>query len=43
MTGEDRESAVEARDRIADEVTPDDLSEAHRLVRDWDAAHSREP
>ena len=43
MTGEDRESAVEARDRIADEVTPDDLSEAQRLAREWDAAHPREP
>jgi hypothetical protein len=43
MTGEDRESAVEARDRIADELTPDDLSEAQRLAREWDAAHPREP
>ena len=43
MTGEDRESAVEARDRIADELTPDDLSEAQRLAREWDAAHPRDP
>ena len=43
MTGEDRESAVEARDRIADELTPDDLSEAQRLAREWDDAHPREP
>ena len=43
MTGEAREDAVEARDRVADELTPDDLSEAQRLAREWDAAHPREP
>ncbi len=42
-TGEDRETAVELRDLIADELTPDDLSEAQRLGREWDAAHPREP
>jgi hypothetical protein len=42
-TGEDRESAVRGRDLIADELTPDDLSEAQRLAREWDAAHPREP
>ena len=43
MTGEDRERAVRGRDIAADELTPDALNEAHRLVREWDAAHPREP
>jgi TPR repeat protein len=43
MTGEIRESAVRLRNVIADELTPDDLSEAQRLARAWDAAHPREP
>ena len=38
-TGEDREHSVSLRDRIAEELTPDDLSEAQRLAREWDAAH----
>ena len=43
MTGENRESAVRLRDRVAEELTPDDLSEAQRLAREWDAVHPREP
>jgi TPR repeat protein len=43
MTGEDRERAVENRDRAADQLTPAALNEAQRLARDWDAAHPREP
>ncbi len=42
-TGENRETAVSFRDRIAEELTPDDLSDAQRLAREWDAAHQREP
>jgi len=42
-TGEDRERSVGLRDQIADELTPDDLSEAQRRAREWDAAHPREP
>ena len=42
-TGEDRERSVVLRDAIAEELTPDDLSEAQRLAREWDAAHPREP
>jgi TPR repeat protein len=38
-TGEDRETSVSLRDQIAEELTPDDLSEAQRLAREWDAAH----
>ena len=42
-TGEDRETSVSVRDLIAEELTPDDLSEAQRLAREWEAAHPREP
>jgi hypothetical protein len=38
-TGEARENAVSVRDLITDALTPDDLSEAQRLAREWDAAH----
>ena len=40
-TGELRENAVNNRDLTADQMTPDDLSEAQRLAREWDAAHPR--
>jgi len=39
MTGEDRERAVENRDRAADQLTPAALNEAQRLAREWDTAH----
>jgi len=42
-TGEQRESAVEARDRVAGQMLPHEIAEAQRLARDWDAAHPREP
>ena len=42
-TGEVRDDAVERRDQIANEMTPDQLAEAQRLAREWDAAHPREP
>ena len=42
-TGEMREDAVERRDQIANEMTPDQLAEAQRLAREWDAAHPPEP
>ena len=42
-TGEDRETSVSVRDLIAEELTPDDLSKAQRLAREWDAAHPRGP
>ena len=38
-TGEVRETAVEGRDLIADDLTPAALNEAQRLAREWDAAH----
>ena len=39
LTGEPRENAVRRRDDVAGRMTPDDLSEAQRLAREWDAAH----
>ena len=42
-TGEQRESAVEARDRVAGQMLPHEIAEAQRLAREWDAAHPREP
>ena len=38
-TGEKREQAVTARDRVAEQMTSADLSEAQRLAREWYAAH----
>ena len=40
-TGEQRERAVNNRNRVADELTLDYLNEAQRLAREWDAAHPR--
>ena len=42
-TGEDRELSVEARDAVASLMTAEQLAEAQRLAREWDAAHPREP
>ena len=41
LTGGLRDDAVNNRDLAASRLTPDDLSEAQRLARDWDAAHPR--
>ena len=38
-TGERREQAVAARDRVAAQMTPADMSEAQRRAREWHAAH----
>ena len=38
-TGEQRESAAEARDRVAGLMLPTQIAEAQRLAREWDAAH----
>ena len=38
---EDRENAVNNRDLITEELTPDGLNEAQRLAREWDGAHPR--
>ena len=37
-TGEDRELSVRNRDLVAAQMTPEDLSEAQRRAREWDAA-----
>ena len=42
-TGENRESAVSARDRARARMTAEQIAEAQRLAREWDAAHPREP
>ena len=39
LTGEQREEAVTARDRVAARMTPADLSEAQHRAREWNAAH----
>ena len=39
LTGEQREEAVTARDRVTERMTPADLSEAQRRAREWNAAH----
>ena len=41
-TGEDRESAVSTRDRARARMTAEQIAEAQRLAREWDAAHPRE-
>ena len=43
QTDEERENAVIGRDRVADRMTTEDLNEAQRLAREWDAAHPRDP
>ncbi len=42
-SGEQRDSAVEARDRVAGRMDPTQIADAQRLAREWDAAHPREP
>ena len=42
-TGEQRDSAVEARDRVAGLMIPTQLAEAQGLAREWNEAHPREP
>ena len=40
-TGEDRESAVSARDRARARMTAEQVAEAQRLAREWAEAHPR--
>jgi len=42
-TGSYREIGVIRRDEAAARMTPEQIVEAQRLARDWDAAHPREP
>ena len=39
LSGADRERTVATRDRVAERMTPADLSEAQRRAREWHAAH----
>ena len=43
LSGENRDLAVRHRDDLAAQMTPDQIAEAHRRARAWDAAHPREP
>ena len=38
-----RDTAVRNRDLVAGRMTPDQLADAQRLAREWDAGHPREP
>ena len=42
QTTEERKRSVEARDALADLMTPAQLAEAQRLAREWDEAHPRD-
>ena len=41
--GEDRDRRERNRDIIAAKMTAEQVVEAHRLAREWNAAHPREP
>ncbi len=41
FTGIDREGVVKSRDQLAVTLTADQLAEARRLVREWEADHAR--
>ena len=41
--GSNGDRHINNRELAADQLTPDELSEAQRLAREWDAAHPREP
>ena len=43
FAGDDRESALKWRAHFAARLTPEQLAEAQRRAREWDAAHPREP
>ncbi len=43
LTGEYLEREVQGRDAIAARMTPEQIAEAQRLAREWDAAHPPNP
>ena len=43
QTGEERKMSADACDALAGLMTPEQIAEAQRLARAWDAAHPREP
>ncbi len=42
-SGEERDRWVKNRETVAAKMTPDQIADAERLAREWDAAHPREP
>ncbi len=42
-SGEDRDQLVKSRDLIAAKMTAEQVAEAQRRAREWDAAHPRDP
>jgi len=42
-SGEDRQRSIRGREGAESRMTPDQIAEAQRLAREWDAAHPREP
>jgi len=42
-TGEARDLGVKNRDIVAAKMTAEQIAEAQRLAREWNAAHPREP
>jgi len=42
FTGIDREGVIKSRDQLATILTADQLAEAQRLAREWNAAHPRD-
>ena len=43
QTGEERKMSADACDALAGLMTPEQIAEAQRLARAWDAAHPRAP
>jgi hypothetical protein len=43
LTGERRDISVKNRDIFAAKMTAEQIAEAERLAREWDAAHPRDP
>ena len=43
LSGEKREQLLKTRDSLANLMTVEDLTEAERLVQDWEALHPKNP
>ena len=41
LSGKRHQSAVSARDAVAERMTPEGINEAQRRAREWDEAHPR--
>ena len=42
-TGEVRDLVIHSRDTVAQRMTQNEIADAQRRAREWDAAHPREP